>query len=1157
MPYVDYSLLSHDELLRIIHQKDESIDSLQKQITTIERNKRGIKLISQISDFYNLQLKPEGIDADQFFQAICDLVCQSSPIPEYTSCRIRVGNDFYASSNFEKGESVFRIGLGNNQIVFGNICVYLNQPKNSNKYSIDYLKSEMDFIQLAADKIGASIYLIELQGAFDSLVNQSSMPTCIIDLDDNFRFLQTNDVFLRRIQYKADDIIGKTPQEIGLIDDELYVTLQKVQKGEIKHMLESIKYNRKDDEVVQSIIIAQNIKLTGQKLAVCTFADFNDLSRFQKEMTSKNAILQNIMDNLEDTYIETDENFHTTFANQAATKLYGVKDIANLIGTNNYLLFSNETDVLQIIDNLNQQKKIDSSRIKFQRFNGSSGWMSIHGNGIYENDKLVGTRCIIRDVSAEVQAENELRDFNEKFNSILASLNDAYIQNDREGYITFVNQTFLELFGYDSAKEVLGKHVLLAYANPEERNRLIKSTADGNDIRDFTTSCRRKDGSTFWASFSGQYIRNKKGLITHRHVLVRDISERVCREQEIKEDNILLNDIFESINDGFFQTNQNNEIDFTNDKFVRMLGYASKEELLGLEIQNIYHDKNIREKIIQSSSNDKFIEDVIIQIKRKDGSLFWASISGRILKDEDGAIIYTRTAVRDISERMAQDNALQKSKMETEKSQLRFQSLSEQSSEGIVLINESGTFEFFNNAFCELHNMTAEEMRMAVTVAEINPVGEATEQIKLVRETKTSQYFERMPFLQKDGSTKYANIHGDYFELPHESLLLFTFTDITNEVRKQEELIEAKINLEKSRLRFQGLSEQSSEGIVLINEKGEFVFYNNAFCELHDVLADEIRDAKVKHNINPLGNAPQHVQTILETRKNSFFEKEPFLQKDGSIKYANIHGSFLELPHESLLLFTFTDITNEILKREELIETRQKAIDAERVKSAFLMNMSHEIRTPMNGILGFVDLLSMDDLTVEERQSYVEIINQSGNRLLSTINDIIEVSRIESGKLEPRYESINLSEFLSYHYNFFKPQVEAKSIDFIFQINAPCELEIMSDKKILDGICTNLIKNAIKFTECGSISFSCTVEDTCYKIQVSDSGQGINTKRQKEIFEQFSQADKDYLNRKHEGSGLGLTITEAYVDSLGGKITLSSELNVGSTFTVCLPLIKS
>lgn len=235
-----------------------------------------------------------------------------------------------------------------------------------------------------------------------------------------------------------------------------------------------------------------------------------------------------------------------------------------------------------------------------------------------------------------------------------------------------------------------------------------------------------------------------------------------------------------------------------------------------------------------------------------------------------------------------------------------------------------------------------------------------------------------------------------------------------------------------------------------------------------------------------------------------------------------------------------------------LIEAKERAIESDRLKSAFLANMSHEIRTPMNGIMGFLQLLNDVDLTSDDRQYYFDIINKSGERLLSTINDIIEISKIESGQLNVVYSNVNIKEILNFHYNFFKKQTDEKGILLTMKCCEDVSEMVLCDQHILDGILTNLIKNAVKFTEFGEIEFGTFLKDESLVFYVKDTGTGISRNRLEAIFDRFVQADLDY-KRPHEGSGLGLSIVKAYADLINGRVWVESEERKGSIFYFSVP----
>ena len=215
--------------------------------------------------------------------------------------------------------------------------------------------------------------------------------------------------------------------------------------------------------------------------------------------------------------------------------------------------------------------------------------------------------------------------------------------------------------------------------------------------------------------------------------------------------------------------------------------------------------------------------------------------------------------------------------------------------------------------------------------------------------------------------------------------------------------------------------------------------------------------------------------------------------------------------------------------------------------------MSHEIRTPMNGILGFTELLKAKKLSGDIQQEYINIIEKSGKRMLNIINDIISISKVESGQIEVTTSETNVNEQIEYLYTFFKPEAEQKNISLFLTKELPSKDSfIKTDREKLYAILTNLIKNAIKFTNDGSIEFGCERKGDYLEFFVKDTGLGISDSQKKIIFERFRQAN-DTISRTHEGSGLGLAISKAYVEILGGNIWVESKEGKGSTFYFTLP----
>ncbi|WP_198520207.1 CHASE domain-containing protein [Flavobacterium sp. 5] len=237
----------------------------------------------------------------------------------------------------------------------------------------------------------------------------------------------------------------------------------------------------------------------------------------------------------------------------------------------------------------------------------------------------------------------------------------------------------------------------------------------------------------------------------------------------------------------------------------------------------------------------------------------------------------------------------------------------------------------------------------------------------------------------------------------------------------------------------------------------------------------------------------------------------------------------------------------------ELQKAKIKAEESDKLKSAFLANMSHEIRTPMNGIMGFAELLKENNLSSEQQNDYIEIIEKSGTRLLNIINDIVDISKIEAGQMNVVLSETNIDEQLEYIQTFFKPEAQDKGVLLLMK-NSLNEEEtiIRTDHEKLYAILINLVKNAIKYTIKGIIEFGYEKKDNHIEFFVKDTGIGISKDRHNAIFERFIQADfSDKMAR--QGAGLGLSIAKAYVELLGGKIWVESELQKGSTFYFTVP----
>jgi PAS domain S-box-containing protein len=575
----------------------------------------------------------------------------------------------------------------------------------------------------------------------------------------------------------------------------------------------------------------------------------------------------------------------------------------------------------------------------------------------------------------------------------------------------------------------------------------------------------------------------------------------------------------------------------------------------------------------------KIIEDALKGIVRPEidipyilpesGKTGWSSDTTAPVHDSSGKIVGAITTVRDITERKAAEEVLRTSRQD-------FKELFDNAPVGYHEINTDGKITRINQT--ELKMLGYETNELCGTYYwELNAdEAESKKSIlsKLSGLISYSQAFERS-FRRKDGKIISVLVNDNILKDPEGKIIGIrsTVEDITVQKRAEEALKESEI-------KYRELVENSPDAIAIYVE-GKIVFVNKECLNL----------MRVDSSLDLLGKPvmqfihPDYRDMIVERMKKASIDgaslplaEEKFIRSDGTTVDVEVKAMPIKYENKSAVQLIVRDITErkeaELLLQkkskeyqqlnEELIQTnvelqkaKEHAEESDRLKTAFLANMSHEIRTPMNGILGFAELLKRPDLTNDKQQMYIGIIEKSGSRMLNIINDIVDISKIESGLMKTTIAETNINELIEFIYSFFKPEVELKGLELDFNNGLSSNKAIIkTDREKIYAILINLVKNSIKYTDTGSIEFGYKTVETpslqYLEFYVKDTGIGIPEDRQSAIFERFIQADIAD-KRAFQGAGLGLAISKAYIEMLGGKIWVESLMNTGSTFYFTLP----
>ena len=474
-----------------------------------------------------------------------------------------------------------------------------------------------------------------------------------------------------------------------------------------------------------------------------------------------------------------------------------------------------------------------------------------------------------------------------------------------------------------------------------------------------------------------------------------------------------------------------------------------------------------------------------------------------------------------------------------------------------------------------------------VNSAVVNSIGYSIDEIikggiRLFDQSYGPKYFEHFsklkerelpPFetihITKDGRNLNKLVKSFYLKIGEQEFICGFAEDITEKKKVEKELYE-------SQHLFETLANMSPVGIFRTRADGYTTYVNPKWCEISGLGYEEALGDGWMKVIHPDDRDSTSVEWKDRAQKGSASQAEyRFLKPDGTIKWV-LGNAIPEMDGDIVVGYigTTTDITerkiselllqekaeeieaqNEEYKQlnEELYKAKIKAEESDRLKSAFLANMSHEIRTPMNAICGFSRLLERPNLDEQKRKEFVDLINNNSQQLLNIINDIIDISKIESGVMSISPMNFSINKLCDEVYSTFAPIAQQKGIELICRKGLPdSKSMVKTDETKLKQVLTNLISNSVKFTSSGQIEIEYTLCNNMLNFVVKDTGIGIPVQWQETVFERFQQV-QDAITDSRTGTGLGLPISKAFVELLDGEIWLESKEKVGTSFHFTIP----
>ena len=633
-----------------------------------------------------------------------------------------------------------------------------------------------------------------------------------------------------------------------------------------------------------------------------------------------------------------------------------------------------------------------------------------------------------------------------------------------------------------------------------------------------------------------------KTIGTKRYLfIIRDINDWKKPLNSLIESEQRFRLVFENAAIGQTITDFDGKFLKVNKAFCNLLGYTEKE-LYDLDIPSVTFppDMPISWEIVgdlkEGNGDVKHFKKRYIA---KSGHIITGDVSVIIQRDSKGQPAYLISQIQDITER---ENALEKLK--------KLSRAINQSPVSVVITDRDGYIDYVNPMFSQVTGYSLEELlgkKTSIIKSDQTPRKTYSELWMTISGGKT--WRGELLNKRKNGELYWDEVVIS--PLKNSDGLIINYigvqVDITGKKKAEESIL-------KSENEFRSVWENSADGMRLCSADGKIIRVNEAFCRLFSGKKEDFEgkqfDIFYKYGEKTLKKFKEH---FIKKKIRSKFETKVDM-KNGKTIWLDISNSFIIHKNEPMLLLSiFRDITAKKKVEKELLEAKEKAEEMNRLKSNFIANMSHELRTPMIGILGFSEILRS---TVEEGQirEMVDTIFSSGQRLMETLNLILDLSKIEADKLDINLKEQNASMLIKETVEIYQPNAEKKGVSLTY--NGPDKIHLVTDERLFRGIVNNLVNNAVKYTHKGKVEIIAEEkklnEAQSLFIKIKDTGIGIPPEKISLIFEAFRQVSEGY-SRLFEGTGLGLTITKKFVEVLKGDITVESEEGSGTTFSIMLP----
>ncbi len=760
-----------------------------------------------------------------------------------------------------------------------------------------------------------------------------------------------------------------------------------------------------------------------------------------------------------------------------------------------------------------------------------------------------------------IQSEQKIREAESLYRTTLLSIGDAVICTDKNGTITQMNTIAEQLTGWklSGAKEQKLEEVfrIINENNREKVESPFEKVLNSGSIVGLAnhTLLISKEGKEIPISDSGAPIKNDRGEITGVVLVFRDQTEERAYQRRITQSETQYRELVESTDSIAW------EYDILIDKWVYVAPQVTEKlGWLPEEWTNLEFWKNNLHPDERESATNYCLDcaargeshSLEYRFKRKNGGYIWIRdvVSVEL---QDNKPVKIRGVMFDITER-------KNTEIDLKEKNTFIQTVLDNLPIGVALnkINE-GTAFYMNRRFEEIYGWKASELKnIPEFFQKVYPDENYRKKvIKMIMEGVESgdaqnMHWENIQIARHDGTTGFINAVN--IPLPEQNTMVSTVMDITTRIMAEKEL-------QQSEERFRKAVLLAPIPIMVHDEDGNVINLSEGWTHFSGYTIEEIPTIKEwtkKVYDREAKKVENYVARLFNEDETVISDEFRIISKSGEKRIWNFYTTPLGKlgSGKKIMLSIAPDITQRKKVQNELITAKEKAEESERLKTAFLANMSHEIRTPLNGILGFTNLLTGDDhFSEKKKKEFGSIIQKSAEGLLKIINDILDISRLETDKTTIDKKPFEAERMLTTLYSLFQKRLtDSGKTGVVLKLEKPDRPAILiTDENRLTQVFSNLLDNALRFTSEGSVTFGVSeVNGNKLTFFVTDTGIGIPKEKHTMIFDRFSQSNNSAV-RSYGGTGLGLSIVKKLLELMGSEISLESEPGKGTTFRFELP----